>query len=79
MRLSRGWSVFLVLVGVWNWVIWPRFAVAIWNDPRAFSGGAPTSFLLVHVALIVTSLVIGTVTGVYGIRGFLAAGKRKKS
>ncbi|WP_163508699.1 SCO4848 family membrane protein [Fodinicola acaciae] len=78
MRLSRGWSVFLVLVGVWNWVIWPRFAVAIWNDPRSFSGGAPTGFLLVHVALIVTSLVVGTVTGVYGIRGFVASAKAKR-
>jgi hypothetical protein len=36
--LSRTWSVFLVLAGVFNWVVWPRFAVAIWNDPRAWSG-----------------------------------------
>jgi intracellular septation protein A len=78
MVLSRGWSIFLVLVGVWNWVIWPRFAVAIWVDPRSFAGGSPTSFLIVHVLLIATSLVIGTVVGVYGIRGFLA-GRRRRS
>ncbi len=73
MVLSRGWSIFLVLVGGWNWVIWPRFAVAIWNDPRSFAGSSPTSFLIVHVLLIGTSVVIGTIVGVYGIRGFLAA------
>ena len=69
--------MFLVAVGVWAWVIWPRFALAIWDDPRAWSGGvsgqgAPTSFLWVHALLIVASLVIGTVTGVLGVRGWLA-------
>jgi hypothetical protein len=78
--LSRRWSAFLVLVGVWTWVIWPRFAVAIWQDPRAWSGhvvraGHPTSFLWVHVLLIAASLAIGTAVGVLGIRGWLAAGR----
>jgi intracellular septation protein A len=77
MVLSRGWSIFLVLVGVWNWVIWPRFAVAIWNDPRSFVAGSPSSFLIVHVLLIATSLVIGTVVGVYGVRGFLASRRQR--
>jgi len=73
--LSRGWSVFLVLVAVWSWVIWPRFAVAIWADPRAWNGSAPTSFLWVHAVLIVASLAIGTAVGVLGLRGWRAAGK----
>ena len=76
MVLSRGWSLFLVAVGVWTWVIWPRFAVAIWDDPRAWSAGVagrgnPTSFLWVHALLIAASLVIGTVTGILGVRGWL--------
>lgn len=71
--LSRRWSAFLVLVGVWTWVIWPRFAVAIWDDPRAWRGGTPTSFLWVHAVLIAASLVIGTTVGVLGLRGWLAA------
>jgi intracellular septation protein A len=79
MVLSRGWSIFLVLVGVWNWVIWPRFAVAIWNDPRSFSAGSPTSFLIVHALLIATSLVISTIVGIYGIRGFLATRRKAKA
>jgi hypothetical protein len=74
--LSRRWSVFLVAVGVWSWVIWPRFAVAIWADPRSWHGGAPTSFLWVHAVLIVVSLAIGTVVGVLGLRGWRAARNR---
>ena len=78
MRLSRNWSVFLVLVGVWTWVIWPRFALAIWDDKRAWSSsvvgsGSPTSFLWVHAVLIAVSLIIGTIVGLLGIKGWLAA------
>jgi hypothetical protein len=71
--LSRRWSVFLVLVAVWSWVIWPRFALAIWADPRAWRAGTPTSFLWVHAALIAASLAIGTAVGVLGIRGWRAS------
>ena len=70
--------MFLAGVGVWTWVIWPRFALAIWKDDRAWSGGAagagaPTSFLWVHAALIAASLAIGTAVGVLGVRGWRAA------
>jgi hypothetical protein len=50
--------------------------VAIWADPRAWNGGAPTSFLWVHAALIVASLAIGTAVGVLGLRGWRAANKK---
>nr|WP_033343804.1 hypothetical protein [Catenuloplanes japonicus] len=73
MMLSRRWSAFLVLVGVWTWVIWPRFGLAIWNDDRSFADGAPTPFLWVHAVLIVASLAIGTTVGVLGVRGRRAA------
>src|SRR4029077_8857310 len=36
--LTRNWSLFLVAAGAFNWLIWPRFALAIWNDQRAWSG-----------------------------------------
>jgi len=71
--MTRRWSVFLVLVAVWSWLIWPRFALAIWDDPRAFRHGTPTSFLWVHAVLIAVSLVVGTAIGVLGVRGWLAA------
>jgi hypothetical protein len=73
--ISRRWAAFLVAVGVWTWVIWPRFAAAIWNDDRSFSNGEPTSFLWVHAVLIVASLAIGTAVGVLGVRAWRAAGR----
>lgn len=75
MVLSRRWAVFLTGVGIWTWIIWPRFAVAIWKDSRAWSSGHvgegdPTGFLWVHAALIAASLAIGSAVGVLGIRGY---------
>jgi hypothetical protein len=61
-------------VGVWTWLIWPRFAMAIWADDRSFSNGVPTSFLWVHAVLIVASLAIGTTVGVLGVRAWRAPG-----
>lgn len=79
--LTRGASVFLILAGVFNWAIWPRFAVAIWKDQRAWSGAigssSPTSFLWVHAVLIVAAVVIGTAVGVLGIRGLVAQRRRR--
>jgi hypothetical protein len=72
MVISRKWAFFLVGVGVWTWLIWPRFALAIFDDDRAFRNGTPTAFLWVHAVLIVASLTIGTVVGVLGIRAWRA-------
>ncbi|MFI7597115.1 SCO4848 family membrane protein [Actinoplanes sp. NPDC049681] len=71
--LTRRWSAFLIAVGVWSWLIWPRFGVAIWKDDRSFADGSPTSFLWVHALLIAASLVIGTTVGLLGVRGWRAA------
>jgi len=74
--LSRRWSLFLIVAGAFNWLIWPRFVVAIWADQRAWSAeigqSTPTTFLLVHAVLIGTALTLGTVILVLGLRGFLA-------
>jgi hypothetical protein len=70
MVITRRWALFLIGVGVWTWVIWPRFGLAIWKDDRSFAGGHPTSFLWVHALLIVASLAIGTTVGVLGVRAW---------
>ena len=72
MVISRKWAVFLTGVGVWTWLIWPRFALAIWDDGRAFHHGTPTAFFWVHAVLIIASLAIGTTVGVLGIRAWRA-------
>lgn len=83
MILTRNWSLFLVVAGAFNWLIWPRFALAIWDDQRAWSGeigqSTPTAFLLVHAVLIGTAVAIGTVILVLGVRGFLAARRQSRN
>jgi len=84
VRIPRGWAWFLVAVGVWSWVIWPRFALAIWDDPRAWSTrnvghGSPTGFLWIHAALIAVSLAMGTAVGVLGVRALLHARRGRRS
>jgi hypothetical protein len=71
--INKRWAAFLIGVGVWTWVIWPRFGVAIWKDDRSFDGSAPTSFLWVHALLIIASLAIGTTVGVLGVRAWRSA------
>ena len=75
MVITRRWAVFLMLVGLWTWLIWPRFGLAIWKDDRSFTDGAPTSFLWVHALLIVASLAVGTVVGVLGVRAWRATAR----
>lgn len=74
MRLSVATSWFLLLFGVWSWVIWPVFLRNIAADPRSFHGG-PTAFFLVHLVLTVVSLAFGTAIGVIGVRS-LVIGRR---
>ncbi|HEX3908841.1 MAG TPA: hypothetical protein VHW92_13035 [Mycobacteriales bacterium] len=73
MRLSRGWSVFLVAFGVWSWVIWPTFLKNIAQDPRSFTGDRPHAFFLVHLVLTVVSLALGTIIGWLGVKGWRRA------
>lgn len=73
MLLTRKLSVFLALAGLFNVVVWPRFAVAIWQDPRAFDGSSPTAFLWVHAVLIVSATLIGLAVLAVGIRGWLVS------
>ena len=74
--MSRRVSAFLLAVGVWTWVIWPTFLKNIWKDDRAFGPGhKPTSFLVVHAALVAVSLLIGTAIGVIGWRGWRASAR----
>lgn len=74
MIVSRRWAAFLIAVGVWTWIIWPRFAVAIHADDRSWDNG-PTTFWWVHSALIVASLAIGTAVGWLGVKAW-RAGRR---
>jgi hypothetical protein len=63
-----GWSVVLILTGVWNLVIWPRFWQRIAADPRSRDAdGRATKFLTVHSVLIAVSLALALAVGVLGV------------
>ena len=70
--ISKVAARFLIVAGVFNVVIWPRFAKAIVDDDRAWDGehwsSAPTTFLWVHAVLITTAIVIGLGVLLIGIR-----------
>lgn len=55
-------------------MIWPRFAKAIVDDERAWTGAAwdssATSFLWVHAVLIVTAMALGIAVLVIGLLSF---------
>lgn len=61
MLLSRRAAAFLLVAGAFSWLVWPNFLRVVWRDDRAFdAAGAPTAFLLVHVAIVVPALAIGS-------------------
>jgi hypothetical protein len=74
--LSRRWSIFLLLFGVWSWVIWVTFIKNVSGDPRSFTGNRPHAFFIVHLVLSVVSIALGTAVGVLGLKGLRAASDR---
>ncbi|GGY75430.1 SCO4848 family membrane protein [Streptomyces nitrosporeus] len=78
MKLSPRVSWFLLAFGVWSWVIWVTFAKNLFKDASGLAfddAGNPTAYLWVHLALAVTSFILGTAVGVIGFRGVRAGRK----
>ncbi|GGM16561.1 SCO4848 family membrane protein [Promicromonospora citrea] len=68
MNLPVAWSVVLILTGLWNLLVWPRFWQRIAADPRSRDAdGRATRFRTVHAVLVVVSLALGTAVGVLGV------------
>lgn len=77
MKLSRRVSWFLVAFGVWSWIVWTTFVKNLWKDASglAFHHGDhshPTAYFWIHLALAITSTILGTAIAVLGIRGLRA-------
>lgn len=72
--ISKFAATLLIAAGVFNIVIWPRFARAIVRDERAWSGeswaSSPTSFFWVHAVLITAAITFGIIVLVIGIQAF---------
>lgn len=71
MRIGRATSAFLLLFGIWTWILWPNFLRNIWADDRSWNDG-PTAFFLVHLALTVVSFAAGNAIGWIGLKGVRA-------
>lgn len=78
--ISKAAARFLVVAGVFNVLIWPRFAKAIVDDDRAWAGeqwsSAPTAFFWVHAVLITTAVLIGLGVLVVGVRAHRSTSSR---
>jgi hypothetical protein len=75
MKLSRPVSWFLLAFGVWSCAIWTTFLKNLFKDVSglAFENGSPTAYLWVHLALAITSFILGAAIGVIGFRGIRAS------
>ncbi len=75
--ISKTAAKFLVLAGMFNIVIWPRFAKAIVDDDRAWAGkhwdSTPQAFFWVHAVLISVAIVIGVGVLIVGARAHRSA------
>ncbi|BAU85590.1 integral membrane protein [Streptomyces laurentii] len=79
MKLSRPVSWFLLAFGVWSWMIWTTFVKNLWHDASGLAFDAadkPTTYFWIHLALAITSFLLGTAVGVIGLRGVLALRKK---
>lgn len=70
--ISKRLSTFLIVAGLFNIVIWPRFAKAITDDDRAWAGehwhSTPQAFFWVHAVLIGAAFLIGVGVLLVGVR-----------
>ncbi len=80
MKLSHRASWFLLAFGVWSWFIWITFVKNLLADASglAFHHGHPTAYFWIHLALAVTSFLLGTAIGLLGLRG-LRAGRAERA
>ena len=64
LRYADGMVVALLLLNAaFNVIVWPQFYRRISADPRARdSSGKPTTFLRVHLVMIITALVIAALS-----------------
>jgi len=75
--MSRRVAWFLLVFGVWSWVIWITFVKNLWASADSWTpDGSPTAFFVVHLVLAIVSFVLGTVIGVIGWRGVRARSRR---
>jgi len=72
--LTRPIALFLLLTGAFQWLVWPGFLRVVLRDERAYDAeGRPTAFLVVHLAIVVPALLLGTGLLALGVRAWRRA------
>jgi hypothetical protein len=65
-------AIFLLVNGVFNWIVWPPFYRRTAADPRARDAeGKATRFLKIHAVLIGSALLLAVVSLVIGVLALL--------
>lgn len=78
--MSRRVALFLLIFGVWSWVIWITFVRNLWASDNSWTpDGSATAFFVVHLILAIVSFVLGTIIGVIGWRGLRASRRTRES
>jgi hypothetical protein len=77
--VGRVGATFLILAGLFNVLVWPRFAKAVADDDRAWAGehwhSTPQPFFWVHAVLITAAVLIGLGVLLVGVRAHRSAPK----
>ncbi|HEY1529562.1 MAG TPA: hypothetical protein VGF80_02000 [Galbitalea sp.] len=65
-------AIFLLVNGIFNWIVWPPFYRRTARDSRARDAqGRATRFLRVHAILIGSALLLACVSLVIGVLALL--------
>lgn len=70
MKLERRDGALLVVIGVWNIVIWSNFAKNLRKTALDPEQHRPLPYYIAHVVLIVVNSIIGGVLAALGLKAF---------
>ncbi len=67
MKLEKKQGALLLVIGVWNIVIWSNFAKNLVKTARS-DEERPRPYYIAHAVLIVVDVIIGGVLGALGLK-----------
>lgn len=70
MKLERRDGALLLVIGVWNIVIWSNFAKNLRKTALDPEQHRPLPYYIAHVVLIVVNSIIGGVLAALGLKAF---------
>lgn len=68
MKLEKRGGTLLLVIGIWNIVIWSNFAKNLAKTAADPEQDRPRPYYIAHAVLIVVNSIIGAVLGVVGIK-----------